>query len=127
MASNASSTDEAHPYGRPAMIAPPAKTSGYVASMTDAMAPPAERPVTNTRVRSTPKFTMARSTISRIDNASPRSRAVSGNTDDPEHLYRLTPSRVIPDRPRAVRGGIVGSAIGLNFPQVVQGNGRPSP
>jgi len=50
-----------------------------------------------------------------------------GNTDDPEHLYRLTPSRVIPDRPRAVRGGIVGSAIGLNFPQVVQGNGRPSP
>jgi len=29
-------------------MAPPAKTSGYVASITEAMAPPAERPVTKT-------------------------------------------------------------------------------
>src|SRR5215471_4253743 len=40
MASNASFTDAAHPYGRPAMIAPPANVSGYVASITDVMAPP---------------------------------------------------------------------------------------
>src|SRR5215468_4608173 len=63
MASNASFADAAHPYGRPAMIDPPANVSGYVASITDVMAPPADRPVTNTRLRSTPKSTMARSII----------------------------------------------------------------
>src|SRR5258705_40707 len=33
-------------------MAPPAKTSGYVASITEAIPPPAERPVTNTLRRS---------------------------------------------------------------------------
>src|ERR1700722_17043338 len=42
----------ARPNGRPAMIAPPAKTSGYVASITEAIAPPAERPVTKPTRRS---------------------------------------------------------------------------
>ncbi|GAA3407483.1 hypothetical protein GCM10018952_01080 [Streptosporangium vulgare] len=36
----------AHRYASPAPIEPPAKTSGYVASMTADMAPPADRPET---------------------------------------------------------------------------------
>src|SRR3984957_8697286 len=42
----------ARPNGRPAMIAPPANASGYVASITEVIAPPAERPVTKMRRRS---------------------------------------------------------------------------
>ena len=45
--------------------------------MTDAIAPPAERPVTKTRLRSTPYFSTALAIISRMDRASPQSRAVS--------------------------------------------------
>ena len=47
--SKASGTERATPNGSPAITAPPANTSGYAASITAAMAPPAERPVTNTR------------------------------------------------------------------------------
>jgi hypothetical protein len=36
------------------MIAPPAKTSGQVVSITEVMAPPANKPVMNTRCRSMP-------------------------------------------------------------------------
>src|SRR2546421_9306954 len=59
------------------MMAPPAKTSGYVASITEAMAPPAERPVTNTLRRSVANVAMACSTISLIESASPWPRAMS--------------------------------------------------
>nr|WP_219827576.1 hypothetical protein [Salmonella enterica] len=42
----------AQPYGMPAKIAPPEKTSGQTASMSAAIAPPPERPVTKTRLSS---------------------------------------------------------------------------
>jgi hypothetical protein len=49
------------------------------------------------------------------------------NSDDLEHLFPIIPSRVISiDHQQWVRASL-GSAIGLNFPQVVPGNGRPSP
>lgn len=41
-------------YGRPATTAPPANTSGYVASSAEAIAPPADSPVTYTRDGSEP-------------------------------------------------------------------------
>src|SRR6516162_9828161 len=44
-------------------MAPPAKTSGYAASITEATPPPAERPVTNTLRRSAANVAMACSTI----------------------------------------------------------------
>src|SRR5215471_16738679 len=67
-------------------MAPPAKTSGYVASITEAIAPPAESPVTNTLRRSAANVAMACSTISLIESASPVPRAISPgeNHEKPE-------------------------------------------
>jgi hypothetical protein len=46
----------AHAKGSPDITAPRVNTSGAVASATLVIAPPAESPVTNTRVESTPLF-----------------------------------------------------------------------
>src|SRR6266540_3288379 len=82
-------SEVAQRYGSPATIAPPANTSGYDASMTAAIAPPADRPVTNTRPASEPRSLSVRSTICLIDNASPEPRAVSDCSNQLKHLLEL--------------------------------------
>ncbi len=52
-------------------MAPPAKTSGYVASMAAAMAPPADSPVTKTRSLSNPCDVTIALIICRIEWTSP--------------------------------------------------------
>ena len=89
MLSNASLTLAALPYGRPAMIAPAANTSGYVASMAAAIAPPADSPVMDTRFRSIPCAPIVFSIICRIDSASPRSRRVSLGRNQLKQVFGL--------------------------------------
>jgi hypothetical protein len=57
--------------------------------MTEAIAPPAERPVTNTRLRSIPNSAMAFSIIWRIDSASPLSRCVSSGRNHEKQFFGL--------------------------------------
>ena len=71
------------------MMAPPAKTSGYVANMTAAIAPPAERPVMNTLRRSTPNVAMACSTICWIESASPWPRVMSPGKNHEKQFFGL--------------------------------------
>src|SRR5689334_23073241 len=70
-------------------MAPPAKSSGYVASITEAMAPPAERPVTNILLASAPNVLTACSTICLIESASPCPRVMSPGKNHEKQLLGL--------------------------------------
>ena len=65
--------------------------------MTDAMAPPAERPVTKMRLRSMPKSATAFAIIWRMDSASPRSRARCRLQKPGEAVLRLFPGEAQED------------------------------
>ncbi len=57
--------------------------------MADAMAPPADSPVTNTRVRSSPCASTACSIIWRMEATSPRSRLTSSGWNQLKHRWGL--------------------------------------
>ncbi len=87
--SSASRTPEAAPKGRPAMMAPPANSSGYVASITAVMAPPAERPVMKTRDAFSAWFSTMVAIIDAMEAASPSPRRMSSGLNQLKQVLGL--------------------------------------
>lgn len=74
----------AHWAGRPDATEPPANTSGYAASRSAVIPPPADRPVTYTRRASEPYCCLAYSTICTIEAASPLPLVSSAGSNQPK-------------------------------------------
>jgi hypothetical protein len=91
MHENASIMLAAHRYAMPATTPPPANMSGYAASITAVIAPPADSPVTCTRAGFAPVSVIVLRTICAIDSASPWPRVVSPRSNQLKHLLKLLP------------------------------------